>query len=58
LIGSAPQATFTKTLTIDINSYVLEKSVDGMLTMMGQKQAKVRTNLQVTPLLKTVSSRH
>jgi Protein of unknown function (DUF4197) len=56
LMGSAPQMPFTKTPSVDINSYVLEKSVDGMFTMMGQEEAKIRTNpaAQVTPLLKAV----
>jgi hypothetical protein len=56
LMGSAPQMPFAKTPSVDINGYVLEKSVDGMFTMMGQEEAKIRTNpaAQVTPLLKTV----
>ncbi len=56
LMGSAPQMPFAKTPSVDINSYVLEKSVDGLFTMMGQEEAKIRTNpaAQVTPLLKTV----
>jgi hypothetical protein len=60
MMGSAPQMPFTKTPTVDINSYVLEKSVDGMFTMMGQEEAKIRTNpaAQATPLLKTVFGRH
>lgn len=60
LMGSAPQMPFTKTPAVDINSYVLEKSVDGMFTMMGLEEAKIRTNpaAQVTPLLKTVFGRH
>ena len=41
---------------MDINGYVLGKSVDGMFTMMGEEEKKIRTNpaAQVTPLLKTV----
>jgi Protein of unknown function (DUF4197) len=60
LMESAPQMPFTKTPTIDINGYVLEKSVDGMFTMMGQEEARIRTNpaAQVTSLLKTVFGRH
>jgi hypothetical protein len=56
LMGSAPKMPFMKTPTLDINSYVLQKSVDGMFTMMGQEEQKIRTNpaAQVTPLLKTV----
>lgn len=56
LMGSAPKLPFGKTPTVDINAYVLEKSVDGMFTMMGEEEKKIRTNpaAQVTPLLKTV----
>jgi hypothetical protein len=56
LMGSGPQMPFAKTPSVDINGYVLEKSVDGLFTMMGQEEAKIRTNpaAQVTPLLKTV----
>ena len=59
LMGSAPKLPFMKTPTLDINSYVLQKSVDGMFTMMGQEEQKIRTNpaAQVTPLLKTVFGR-
>jgi Protein of unknown function (DUF4197) len=59
LMGSAPKMPFAKTPTLDINSYVLGKSVDGMFTMMGQEEKKIRTNpaAQVTPLLKKVFGR-
>ena len=59
LMGSAPKLPFGKSPTLDINSYVLEKSVDGMFTMMGEEEKKIRTNpaAQVTPLLKTVFGR-
>lgn len=59
LMGSAPKMPFVKTPSVDINSYVLQKSVDGMFTMMGQEEKKIRTNpaAQVTPLLKTVFGR-
>jgi hypothetical protein len=56
LMGSAPKLPFEKAPSLDINAYVLQKSVDGLFTMMGQEEAKIRTNpaAQVTPLLKTV----
>lgn len=56
MMGSAPQMPFGKSPSVDINGDVLEKSVDGMFTMMGQEKAKIRTNpsAQVTPLLKSV----
>jgi hypothetical protein len=59
LMGSAPKLPFGKTPTFDINAYVLQKSVDGMFTMMGEEEKKIRTNpaAQVTPLLKTVFGR-
>ena len=56
LMGSAPKIPFFKNPTVDINAYVLEKSVDGLFTMMGQEEQRIRSNpaAQVTPLLKTV----
>jgi hypothetical protein len=59
LMGSAPKLPFGKSPTMDINGYVLEKSVDGMFTMMGEEEKKIRTNpaSQVTPLLKMVFGR-
>jgi hypothetical protein len=48
LSGAAP--------SLDINSYVVEKSLDGLFYMVGQEEQKIRTNpaAQVTPLLKQV----
>lgn len=56
VLDSAPKMPFGKTPSVDINAYVLEKSVGGLFTMMGQEETKIRTNptAQVTPLLKTV----
>ena len=57
LMGSAPKLPFGGgTPQVDINNYVLGKSVDGMFTMMGEEEKRIRTNpaAQVTPLLKTV----
>jgi len=56
LMKSAPQIPFMKTQTLDINNYVLEKSVDGLFVMMGEEEKKIRTNpaARVTPLLKAV----
>ena len=56
LMGSVPKLPFGKMPTVEIKGYVLEKSVGGLFTMMGQEEAKIRTNpaAQVTPLLKTV----
>jgi len=59
LMGSAPKMPFGKLPDVDINAYVLEKSVDGMFTMMGEEEKKIRSDpaAQVTPLLKTVFGR-
>ncbi len=56
LMGKAPAMPFMKTPTIDINQYVLDKATDGLFVVMGQEEAKIRTDpaAQVTPLLKTV----
>jgi len=42
--------------SLDINSYVVSKSLDGLFYMVGQEEQKIRTNpaAQVTPLLKQV----
>ena len=59
LMASAPKLPFGKTPTFDIKAYVLEKSVAGLFTMMGQEETRIRTNpaAQVTPLLKSVFGR-
>ena len=56
LMGKAPAMPFTKTPTLDINQYVLDKATDGLFVVMGQEEVKIRTDpaAQVTPLLKTV----
>ena len=56
LMASAPKMPFGKTPTFDIKAYVLQKSVEGLFTMMGREETKIRTNpaAQVTPLLKSV----
>ena len=43
---------------LDINSYVVSKSLDGLFYMVGQEEQKIRTNpaAQVTPLLKQIFS--
>lgn len=59
LLGRAPAIPFMKTPTVDINQYVLDKSTDGLFTVMGQEETKIRTDpaAQVTPLLRTVFGR-
>jgi Protein of unknown function (DUF4197) len=41
----------------DINSYVVERTLDGLFYVIGQQEEKIRTNpaAQVTPLLRQVS---
>jgi hypothetical protein len=42
--------------SLDINSYVVSKSLNGLFYVVGQEEEKIRTNpaAQVTPLLKSV----
>ena len=49
LLGGATQK-------VDIDHYVVEKSLDGLFYMVGQEERKIRTNpaAQVTPLLRAV----
>jgi hypothetical protein len=56
LMAKAPAIPFMKTPSLDINQYVLEKSVDGLFVVMGQEETKIRTDpaAQVTPLLRKV----
>ena len=56
LMQSAPKTPFGGSGSLDIDDYVLGKAVDGLFTMMGEEEKKIRTNpaAQVTPLLKTV----
>jgi hypothetical protein len=56
LMASAPKLPFARLPTLDVNQYVLDKSTDGLFTVMGQEETKIRTDpaAQVTPLLKTV----
>lgn len=56
LMGKAPAIPLMKTPTIDINQYVLDKSTDGLFTVMAQEEVTIRTDpaAQVTPLLKSV----
>lgn len=56
LTQSAPKVPFFKTPDLDVNQYVLDKATDGLFTVMGQEETKIRTDpgAQVTPLLRTV----
>ena len=59
MMEKAPAVPFLKTPTVDVNQYVLDKSTDGLFTVMGQEETRIRTDpaAQVTPLLKTVFGR-
>lgn len=60
MMGSAPRLPFGHTPSFDLNAYVLSKAVDGLFTMMGQEETKIRQNpaAQTTSLLKTVFGHH
>ncbi|HVO83876.1 MAG TPA: DUF4197 domain-containing protein [Syntrophobacteria bacterium] len=47
---------FMKPVSLDLDQYVTEKSLDGLFTMVGQEEKRIRTDpaAQVTPLLKKV----
>ena len=44
------------TQKVDLDHYVVEKSLDAIFYMVGQEERKIRTNptVQVTPLLRKV----
>jgi hypothetical protein len=47
---------FMKPVSLDLDHYVTEKSLDGLFTMVGEKEREIRTNpaAQVTTLLRKV----
>ncbi len=47
---------FAKIDSLDLDKYVTDKSLDGLFTMVGQEEAKIRTNpaARTTELLKKV----
>ncbi len=59
LMGVATEIPFGKPGALDINHYVVSKSLDGLFYVLGQEEAKIRKNpaAQVTPLLKQVFGR-
>ena len=60
LAGQAPKLPFLKSQDMDINTYVVNKSLDGLFYMLGQQEAQIRTNpaAQTTRLLKQVFGSH
>ena len=53
---SAPLASLAGIPSLDLDSYVTNKALDGLFTMVGQEEKKIRTNpaAQTTDLLKKV----
>ena len=56
LMGSVPALPFGKPDALDINHYVVTKSLDGLFLVLGQEEKKIRTDpaARVTQILKTV----
>ncbi len=56
LIGQAPQLPFLNSSKLDINTYVVNKALDGLFYMLGQQEQQIRTNpaARSTALLKQV----
>jgi hypothetical protein len=59
LMGAAPALPFGKPEALDINHYVVSKSLDGLFFVLAQEEKKIRKKpvAQVTPLLKQVFGR-
>jgi len=47
---------FTKKPSLDIRSYVTDKSLDGLFAILGEEERKIRTDpaARITPLLQQV----
>lgn len=56
LLGRARAIPFLKADSVDINGYVVAKSLDGLFYVLGQEEQKIRKNpaARVTPLLREV----
>lgn len=54
--GNLPMASMLGVPSLDLNSYVTNKALDGLFTMVGQEEKKIRTNpaARTTELLRTV----
>ncbi len=59
LMGGASALPFGRPAALDINRYVVSKSLDGLFYVLGQEETKIRRNpaAQITPLLKQVFGR-
>jgi hypothetical protein len=56
LIGQYEAIPFTKKPSLDLRSYVTDKSLDGLFAILGEEERKIRTDpaARVTPLLQEV----
>ena len=59
LLGQAPQLPFMKSSKMDINSYVVNKALDGLFYELGEQEKQIRTNpaARTTDLLRKVFGR-
>jgi len=60
LAGQAPKLPFLGSSNLDINTYVVNKALDGLFFMLGQQELQIRTNpaARSTALLKQVFTSH
>jgi hypothetical protein len=56
LVGQVPWTPFGNSSSLDINTYVVTKALDGLFYMLGQQEKEIRTNpaARTTALLKQV----
>jgi hypothetical protein len=56
LVGQMPRMQFGNSSSLDINTYVVNKALDGLFYMLGQQEKEIRTNpvARSTALLKQV----
>jgi hypothetical protein len=56
LVGQVPKMPFGNSSSMDINTYVVNKALDGLFYMLGQQEKEIRTNpaARTTALLKQV----
>jgi hypothetical protein len=56
LVGQVPWTPFGNSSSLDINTYVVNKALDGLFYMLGQQEKEIRTNpaARTTALLKQV----
>jgi len=59
LVGQVPKMPFGNSSSLDINTYVVNKALDGLFYMLGQQEKEIRTNpaARTTALLKQVFGR-